>query len=146
MTSWLPPQLIHPRPTPTVPLTITVIDEFPYETLVGILSLLSSADLACTIRVSRRFPAVPPPPPHKAPRPANTPTIIPTGARSSPGIFPRTLLTPGSDALGSHVRCLRLELDDTASGTEYSDDTITRINAIASKLSIKPPSQRKAHS
>lgn len=118
---------------------MTMMEEFPYETVVEILSLLSSADLACTIRVSHRFHAVSLALLYKAPWLANNPTPIPIGARSSLGIILRTLLTPGHDALGSHVRYLRLELDDTASSTEYSDDAMARINAIASKLSINNP-------
>lgn len=114
---------------------MSVLNDLPYETLVELLSRLSSADLASTIRVSRRFHDVSQPLLYKAPCLAR----IPIGAGSSLGTFLRTLLAPGCEALGSYVRSLSLELDDTAPVTEYPADSNVRISAIASKLSITNP-------
>lgn len=123
----------------THPLTMAVLNDLPYETLVELLSFLSSADLASTTRVSRCFYDVSQPLLYTTPCLAKTPTTHPTVAGSSLGILLRTLLTPGREALGSHVRTLSLELDDTAPVTEYTDDSMARITAIASKLRIVNP-------
>lgn len=128
-----------PRSTSTTniahPLTMATLNGLPYETLVECLSLLSCADLASTTRLSRRFHDISQPLLYKAPCLAKpTPSH-----RSSLAIFLQTLLTPCHEALGSHVRSLRLELDDTEPVAEFPDDCMALINAIASKLIIANP-------
>lgn len=117
---------------------MAVLTDLPYEIMVEFLSLLSCADLSSTIRVSRRFHDVSQPLLYTGPcltkKQHTTPRVSGTI-----GIFLQTLLTPGREALGSYVRSLRLELDDTEPVFEYPDDTVVRITAIARKLGINNP-------
>lgn len=117
---------------------MAVLTDLPNETLVEFLSLLSCADLASTIRVSRRFHNVSQPLLYQEPCLAKTPQSTPR-VSGTLGIFLQTLLTPGREALGSYVRSLRVELDDTEPVFEFRDDTVVRITALASKLGINTP-------
>lgn len=135
------PRNLPPQPstyTPTHPLTMAALNDLPYETLVDLLSLLSCADLASIIRVSRRFHDISLPLLYKAPCLARTPRVHPR-VPGTLGIFLRTLLTPGRVALGSHVCSLRLEMDDTEPVFEYPDDSVARITTMASELGIHNP-------
>lgn len=117
---------------------MAVFADLPYETVVEILSLLSCAHLASTIQVSRRFHDISQPLLYTAPCLATT--LAPTlPVPSSLGIFLRTLLTPGREALGSQARSLRLNLDDFLPGFKYPDETMVLITAMAAKLGITNP-------
>lgn len=121
---------------------MAVLNDLPNETLVELLSLLSGADLVSTILVSHRFRNISQPLLYRAPFLAETPTIprtLPTNAGCSLGIFLRTLLTPGREALGSCVRSLHVELNDHAPDFEYPDDTKALMTTIASRLMITSP-------
>lgn len=117
---------------------MAVLEDLPYETLAQCLSHLSCADLASMIRVSRRFHDVSQPLLYRSPCLTNTPSTLPR-ILCSLGIFLRTLLSPGREALGSQVRSLRLTLDDTDHVSEYPPDALARITAIASHLGIANP-------
>ncbi|KAL0636970.1 hypothetical protein Q9L58_004073 [Maublancomyces gigas] len=119
---------------------MAVLDDLAYETLVELLSLLSCTDLASTSRVSRRVHDVSEPLLYKAPEldkiRENPSAAGPT--RPSLEILLRTLLTPGRERLGSHVRSLRLKLDNNTPdpACEYPDGTIAFLTSKAPKLGI----------
>lgn len=117
---------------------MAVLTDLPCETLVELLSLLPCADLASTIRVSHLFHNVSQELLYKAPCLAKTPKTLPR-VPGTLGIFLRTLLTPGREALGSYVCSLRLELDDAEPVFQYLDNTAAHITAMASRLGITNP-------
>lgn len=83
---------------------MALVNRFPLEITVEIISLLSLNDLASVSRVSRDLQSI------AEPFLYQEPSLMPgTAELSSLYIFVRTLLTPGREMLRSHVRTLMVD-------------------------------------
>lgn len=109
---------------------MAVLNDLPYETLVEILSSLSSVDLAHMSRVSHRFHSIARPLLYKAPCLTKTPDL--KTSRPSLEIFVQTLLSPGCETLANHVRSLIWHQDDSQPNHVVPSEGNTALFAAAS--------------
>lgn len=96
------------------PLTMTVLDDLPFETFLNIFSSLSTTDLASASLVCQRWHVICEPILYREPDIYRAPSSS-NSWREPRGIelFLRTLLVPGCERLASHVRGIYLQWWET---------------------------------